>query len=217
MLSSLQLVIDLTLTHFPSFFIFSVMEFDAEAEDILSVVDPNESDFLSSGDEYRPEDDPDNSDSEMEMPSTSKKRKVQKSNKRRKEEFEDSSSDDDIPLSRVQEKLRQRARSEEEVLSQILDEPMWSQIPFQSAADAFSGPTEAMPEELKSPYQFFTELVTDEMLQKVADETNLYVFLHSGIELKTTQKEIETFIGMYLRMGIMKARCVRAYWATTTH
>ncbi|KAK3768836.1 hypothetical protein RRG08_045539 [Elysia crispata] len=54
------------------------------------------------------------------------------------------------------------------------------------------------------------------MLQKLADETNLYAMSQSGIEMKTTQNEIETFIGMYLRMGIMKARAVRAYWATSS-
>lgn len=72
------------------------------------------------------------------------------------------------------------------------------------------------PPQPKSPYQYFTEIITDEMLDSVDNFSNMYALSKSGRELKTTRKEIQIFIGLYLRMGLMKAHCVRAYWSAAT-
>ncbi|KAK3789296.1 hypothetical protein RRG08_001686 [Elysia crispata] len=57
----------------------------------------------------------------------------------------------------------------------------------------------------------FTELITDEMIENIELITNIYALAKGGIELKVTSKEISTFIALYLRMGLMKGYCLRAY------
>ena len=49
------------------------------------------------------------------------------------------------------------------------------------------------------------------MLECVSEQTNHYAMSKSGIEMKTTAREFEFFIGLYLKMGGMKALSVRAY------
>ncbi|GFN79063.1 PiggyBac transposable element-derived protein 3 [Plakobranchus ocellatus] len=52
------------------------------------------------------------------------------------------------------------------------------------------------------------------MLENVASQSNVS---KSGIELKKkAKKEIEIFLALYLKMGLMKGYCVRAYWAAET-
>ena len=82
---------------------------------------------------------------------------------------------------------------------------------------SFKGLIELAPENgLKTPYEYVRDLITDTMLENVAKQSNIYGLSKSGLELKTTKKEIEIFIGLYLRMGLMKGHCVRAYWAAET-
>ncbi|KAL8578997.1 hypothetical protein ACOMHN_001959 [Nucella lapillus] len=69
------------------------------------------------------------------------------------------------------------------------------------------GDPEQPPEvgEVKTPYQYFTHLITDEMFKKVEVQTSLYSIQKDGITVNTTQKEIDIFFGIYLRMGLVQA------------
>ncbi|KAK3726792.1 hypothetical protein RRG08_058444 [Elysia crispata] len=82
---------------------------------------------------------------------------------------------------------------------------MWLDMPFTPTDITFKGQLETAPEDdlLKTPYQFFKELITDEMITNVHKKTNNYAMMKNGRELKTSGKEIETYIGLYLRMGLM--------------
>lgn len=194
------------------------MESDSEIDDVMEMISPNESDFSdpeSSGDEYIPS--ADESESDVEGPSTSTSSKVgaKHSNKRKRQEDED-----DIPLAVLREKLRKTREEaaiemDNEILERMLDEPMWANIPFSAPDITFQGSYEQAPEQLRSPYEYFKDIITDDILETVELQTNIYGLQHSGKELKTTRKEIEVFIGLFLRMGLMKAH-VKAYWAART-
>lgn len=97
------------------------------------------------------------------------------------------------------------------------EEPIWEDVPMSSVNTTFKCAIEQVPEHgLKTLYEFFQELITDAMLDNVETQSNNYAMLKSGIELKTTKEEVEIFISLYLRMGLIKGHCVRAYWAVET-
>lgn len=52
------------------------------------------------------------------------------------------------------------------------------------------------------------------MISNLSEQTNFYAMQKEGIQLSTTQKEIEVMIGVYLRMGLVQMPRVRAYWET---
>jgi len=62
-----------------------------------------------------------------------------------------------------------------------------------------------------TPYMYFKQFVTDEMLQETAEQTNLYSVQKEGKSVNTTAKEIEKVLGMYMQMGLVQMSCVRAY------
>ena len=193
------------------------MDSDSEIEDAISNVDPNESDFLSSVDEYQPSPESDSDNSDQDRPTKPKKRK--RTPKRRKDRctFIDS-EDDDVPLARIRDVLKrgENAQLDDDVY-QAMEEPMWVRdMPLAMFDTDFTGELEAPLKTMKTPFEFFKEIITDEMLDRVETESNNYAMIKTGKELKSTRKEIETFIGLYLRMGLLKAHCTRAYWAQKT-
>lgn len=67
-----------------------------------------------------------------------------------------------------------------------------------------------------TPYMYFKKFVTDEMLQDVAEQTNLYSMQKNDKSLNTSAKEIEQVLGMYMHMGLVQMPSVRAYWEMET-
>ncbi|GFO20793.1 PiggyBac transposable element-derived protein 4 [Plakobranchus ocellatus] len=94
---------------------------------------------------------------------------------------------------------------------------MWGRdVPFTPVDTTFTGELDATPDDVKAPYGYFRELVNDKMLSNIRDQTNIYALEKNNEEMNVSVKEIEKFIGVYLRMGVMKAHCQRAYWAAKT-
>ena len=56
--------------------------------------------------------------------------------------------------------------------------------------------------------------VTDEMIQELAYQTNLYSTQNTGSSIDITEKDIEKFMGVYFRMGLVKMPSQRSYWET---
>ena len=69
----------------------------------------------------------------------------------------------------------------------------------------FKGEVEEPPPDanIESPYSYFKNMVTDDMIENLEYQTNLYVLKKDGIELNTTRKEIEIMIGIYIQMGLV--------------
>uniref|UniRef100_A0A8P4FX73 PiggyBac transposable element-derived protein domain-containing protein n=1 Tax=Dicentrarchus labrax TaxID=13489 RepID=A0A8P4FX73_DICLA len=67
-----------------------------------------------------------------------------------------------------------------------------------------------------TPYMYFKDFVTDEMLQEIAEQTNLYSVQKEEKSVNTTAKEIEQVLGMYMHMGLVQMPNVRAYWEMET-
>lgn len=63
-----------------------------------------------------------------------------------------------------------------------------------------------------SPYQYLKKFVTDDMLDFVVENTNLYSVHKKCKSLDISRKELEQVIGLYFRMGIVQMPGVGAYW-----
>ncbi|KAK9736406.1 Transposase IS4 [Popillia japonica] len=76
----------------------------------------------------------------------------------------------------------------------------------------------------KQPYDFFKLFVTDEIINDMVYQTNLYAEQvlketqktkgHVKEWVPTNNQEIETFFGVILWMGLMKLPRLKAYWST---
>ena len=58
--------------------------------------------------------------------------------------------------------------------------------------------------------------ITDDIIKKVADETNLYAMQTDGKELGQTPNDIEQFIGILLFTGIYPCPLYRIYWENSS-
>uniref|UniRef100_A0A087XB13 PiggyBac transposable element-derived protein domain-containing protein n=1 Tax=Poecilia formosa TaxID=48698 RepID=A0A087XB13_POEFO len=67
-----------------------------------------------------------------------------------------------------------------------------------------------------TPCQYFKDFVTADMLQEIAEETNLYSVQKNGKSVNTNAQEIEQLLGMYMHMGLVQMPNVRAYWEMET-
>ena len=70
--------------------------------------------------------------------------------------------------------------------------------------------------ELLSPIQYFKQFWTDELNGLIVDQTNLYSVGKTGNSVNTNRAEIEQFIGMHLRMGIVNLPSYKLYWSQDT-
>ena len=74
---------------------------------------------------------------------------------------------------------------------------------------------EDIPDEMKSPYKCFKQFFTNELLELVVENTNLYSTQKSGKCINTTVDKISTFIGMQMLMGLVKLPPYSDYWSNT--
>lgn len=69
-----------------------------------------------------------------------------------------------------------------------------------------------LPDAVKTPYQYFKMLFTDEMITHISEQTNLYAAQELGDPISTSPKEIEKFLAMLLFMGVFNFPAIDDYW-----
>lgn len=67
--------------------------------------------------------------------------------------------------------------------------------------------------ELKSPRQYFQKFFTDDLINFIVDMTNLYSVQKSGKSICVSKKEIESYLGIEIIMGIVNMPAVEDYWS----
>lgn len=120
------------------------------------------------------------------------------------------SSDDDVPLADLFPPPAQ-PNSGKRVYR-------WRKKAFTPKSTTFLGKELSPPADMavKSPYQYFREFITDDMIVRVVENTNLYSTQKSGKSINTTNKEVEQMLGMFFRMGLVKMPGIRQYWESAT-
>ena len=131
------------------------------------------------------------------------------------------SDEDEVPLALLKSSLSTVDAAVDDELAALVSQPVWTDTPFAPPNEEelkFKGTCERPPADgaLKTPFQYFKEIITDKMLDDMVGQANIYCMQKTGMVLNTTGKEIETFLGMYLRMGLMQANAVRSYWKNGT-
>lgn len=70
-------------------------------------------------------------------------------------------------------------------------------------------PSFNLPDFVKTPFQYFKTLFTDEM---ITEQTNLYSAQELGDPIRTSPKEIEKFLALLLFMGVFSFPPIDDYW-----
>ena len=67
-----------------------------------------------------------------------------------------------------------------------------------------------------TPLVYFRGFFRDELFERIVEQTNLYSVQKTGKCINTTSEQIETFIGIQIRMSIVRMSVYRHYWAAGT-
>ena len=68
------------------------------------------------------------------------------------------------------------------------------------------------PNKNTTPYEYFKQFVTPEKMESLAFQTNLYSAQRNGSSMDVSPNEIEEFMGVYFRMGLVELPSQRSYW-----
>ena len=105
---------------------------------------------------------------------------------------------------------------DDQSLSSLNIEPMWQKSELNIIGNTIFKklPPQPAPDETVTPYQYFKMFVTDQLLDMVAEQSNLYSVQSSGSSINITAKGIEKFHGIYFQMGLVKLPSTRLYRET---
>ncbi|XP_010796031.1 piggyBac transposable element-derived protein 3-like [Notothenia coriiceps] len=67
-------------------------------------------------------------------------------------------------------------------------------------------------DEVKTPFQYFKTIFTDQMIEHITHHTNLYSAQELGDPIKTSCEEIEDFLAILLFMGVFHFPAIEDYW-----
>ncbi|CAB4043729.1 Hypothetical predicted protein, partial [Paramuricea clavata] len=88
----------------------------------------------------------------------------------------------------------------------------WRSKDLPTSDDRFSPEVDNI-EETKLPLEYFRQFWTDEVIDLVVQQTNLYSTQQTGSSINTTKQEAEQLTGMHLKMGIIKLPSYKMYWS----
>lgn len=72
------------------------------------------------------------------------------------------------------------------------------------------------PLDCDSPYKYFKLYFTPNLMQLIAEKTNVYAH-QNNIQLFVTESDIEDFVALHILMGIYKFPRIRMYWEKTVN
>ena len=64
-----------------------------------------------------------------------------------------------------------------------------------------------------TPYQYFRKFFPDEVITDVVEHTNLYSYQKKQKNIKTTEEEIRSLIGVMMKMGVVSLPSHKYYWS----
>jgi len=64
-----------------------------------------------------------------------------------------------------------------------------------------------------SPVDYFRQFLNADLFQYIMDQSNLYAVL-SGSSFRTTVAELEQYVGILMKMGMVPMPSYRSYWST---
>ena len=71
----------------------------------------------------------------------------------------------------------------------------------------------APPLEEITPLKYFKQFITDDIIDCVVEQTNIYSFQKDAKSTNTNREEIMSLIGMHMKMGIITIPSYKLYWS----
>lgn len=122
--------------------------------------------------------------------------------------------EDDIPLSILRQQII-RDRSD----VQEFHPPVWKKGGWVNIDPQFThrgGPTDVIKRiESPTPYKYFNSLITDDIINYIVFQTNLYATQEGKRFTPTNVCEIKIFLGINILMGIKPLPSYRDYWSSS--
>ncbi|MEQ2229675.1 hypothetical protein ILYODFUR_021224 [Ilyodon furcidens] len=84
----------------------------------------------------------------------------------------------------------------------------WRKKTFETPECTYKGPCVKPPDQIHTPLEYFRKYITEEVLQLLMEQTNLYSVQKSDSyrNVNTTVKELEILIGLYLHVSLPNGR-----------
>ena len=134
--------------------------------------------------------------------------------------------EDDVPISSIQNKKQRN----EDLGGDELDDNQnndatpskkhkfrWRKKDTLVKSHNFVQPFTEPPFPEMTPYQYFRKFFPDEIITEVVEQTNLYSYQKKQKNIKTTEKEIRSPIGVMMKMGIVSLPSYKCYWSQQLH
>lgn len=67
------------------------------------------------------------------------------------------------------------------------------------------------PEPDMTPFQYFQQMVDDQLINHIVEQTNLYLVQSTGTSIAVDHNEMEQYIGLLVMMSIIKLPQIRMY------
>lgn len=87
-------------------------------------------------------------------------------------------------------------------------------IPFSCSDSIWKSCLPPPPQEDLTPYEYFKHYITDEVIDLIVEQSNIYAHQKDGKVLNVSRTEIEQFLSILLQMGIVHMPSVRLYWSS---
>lgn len=68
------------------------------------------------------------------------------------------------------------------------------------------------PDDLPSPYAYFTRYIPQSIFLELAEKTNQYSVYNEGISVDTNESEVRKLVALHLAMGVLRYPRLRLYW-----
>ena len=92
----------------------------------------------------------------------------------------------------------------------------WSRMRIPRREIPYNGETDLTADcanDLHNALWYFQQYFTNEMLQVITDQTNIYAAQQGAGSFNTTKSEMEVLIGVFMRMGIVGLPRLELYWS----
>ena len=133
---------------------------------------------------------------------------------------DESESEDEVPLSKLVENKSTSSCSTADQCTSVNDpqsQPKhhyrWRKKDTMVVDRTFESNFSDPPLDDMTPLQYFKLFITDDIIDSVVEQTNIYSFQKNDKSINTDHEEIMSLIGMNMKMGISKLPSYKLYWS----
>ena len=120
-------------------------------------------------------------------------------------------SEDEQPLSALQHASSAKNKKNKRAMDVKFQWKKGTKLP--NVDTEFAGQLPDPPDEIGSPLSYFQQFLTPDLISLIVSETNRYA-AQCGSSFVTYEHQVERYIGILMKMGIVQLPRYRLYWST---